>query len=199
MSPSQKNCSPAQTIFNDGPSHPSPIMKDWIKSTYEKLGLDADHIDNISPHTDPYETFGQITDKLIADPTKYADIIIEITNTPLVSMYFPPNQRYAIANIYPDDKEIALKLLVDIPSYYKCIERTEYDEDGEEYYTDYKYQLITHCGDYYFLIYFYEYPKHHHGLKAALEENGINTDELKYYKDNDAYKKLYEFHKQRNM
>ncbi len=176
-------------------------MKNWLISTYEKLGLDTSALQDISSRTDPNTTFTQITKALVAEPEKYSTIIDEIINTPSIRIYFPPGHRLEIAKIFPEDKEIALKLLVDTTSYYKSIERDtgEYDEDGEEIIIHYGYKLITHCADYYFLLNFYDFHKYHPGLKVVLEENGINTSELKYYAKNDAFKKLYQFHKQRQI
>jgi hypothetical protein len=175
-------------------------MKNWLISTYEKLGLDTTALQDISSRTDPYTTFTQITKALVAEPEKYSTIIDEIINTPSIRIYFSPGHRLNIAKIFPEDKETALKLLVDTTSYYKSIYRSMgRDDDGEDIEVHCGYRLITHCADYYFLRTAYNYHEYHPGLKAVLEENGINTSELKYYTDNDAFKKLNQFHKERQI
>jgi hypothetical protein len=117
------------------------------------------------------------------NPAKYKYIIDLILNDGDFITYFPPSIRNAISMLYPEDKELTIKLMICTTSYYKCkrVDTDECDEDGEPIERTI-YHLVPYCPEYYFKLHFYKYYNTNHTLRGILGELNVKSSDVEYYK-----------------
>jgi hypothetical protein len=156
-----------------------PSIEEWFRATYTKLELDTAILENLTSKVAPHTVFAPIISVITSNPEKYRGLVDEIVHIDMVRAYLCPGHRNQLSMLYPEDAELALRLLIDTTTYYK------YDDYSKTY------RLISTCPDVYFTRNVYYFHGKNPALKKALEENGVNTAELIGYKINSALVALY--------
>ncbi len=147
-------------------------VQDLVNSIYKEIGIELtfDIDDNKS---DPSDPFTPIIIAIRENSDKYRHITDSIINCEALRWILPVDSRIMLSNVYPEDKELALKLLIETSSYYKTYYRKiSYDEPEQV-----SYGIIYHCPNHYINRYKYMLVQSK-ALMSTLKEKGIDNYEF---------------------
>ncbi len=130
------------TLLNTMTSEAQQPLQDLVNSIYKELGIEL-QCDIYDKKCDPSDPYTPIINAIKENPEKNRHITDSIIKS--LRWILPVNSRIMLSNVYPEDKELALKLLIETSSYYKTYYRQIYYGGPEEV----SYGIIYHCPDHY--------------------------------------------------
>jgi hypothetical protein len=145
--------------------------RDEIVNLYKVLNIPDEVPEDVLRSWDPVEPIYQkIYDVIATDPATYRHIVDEIIASNLI-MCFDIETRNKISLLYPEDEELAYKLLIDTTTYYKIKYYPVLSYDEED--CDKLWRLMVDMDAIYFTNHFSEVCWSNPIIKKLLDENDI--------------------------
>jgi len=116
--------------------------------------------------------YNKIYLQVAKDPAKYKHIVDRISQDNIITC-FDVETRNNISKLYPEDEDIAMRLLIDTTSYYKIKYHANENGSWEDEDCDKEYRLITQCLDIYFTYKFARICWENPAMSKILKDNNI--------------------------
>jgi hypothetical protein len=125
-------------------------LRTALVELYKELEIPDEVPDYVIHDYQPLEPiYNKIYLQFATNPAKYKHIVNRISKDNIITC-FDVETRNNISKLYPDDEELAMRLLIDTTSYYKIKYHPNESGSWEDEDCDKEYRLINHCPDIYF-------------------------------------------------
>lgn len=148
-------------------------LRNKLVELYKELEIPDEVPEHVVHDWQPLDQiYDTIYKKIATDPAKYKPVVDRISQDNIITC-FDLETRNNISKLYPEDEDIAMRLLIDTTSYYKIKYHPNDSGSWEDEDCDKEYKLITNCLDIYFTYKFDKICWDNPAMNKILKDNNI--------------------------
>jgi hypothetical protein len=149
------------------------LLRNELVELYKELNIPDEVPEDIIYSWEPIEPiYNNIYESIAKDPIKYRYILDRVITNNFIQ-FFHEDTRNKLSLLYPDDEELAIKLLIETTSYYKIKYYPNDEGSWDDEDCDKHYRLINHCAAIYFTYKFRTFCWSNPAIKKVLVDKNI--------------------------